>query len=70
MDAIAQQRQLATVFVEEARRELHRVLSLGGPTNDQAWRAAHLEALSFWSRAHRHYRACFEAVPVEAHVAA
>jgi hypothetical protein len=61
MDSLAaQQRQLATVFVEEARRELHRVLALGGPTTDPTWRAAHLEALTYWSRAYRHYRECHE----------
>jgi hypothetical protein len=58
---VTQQRQLATVFVEEARRELHRVLALGGPTTDPAWRAAHLEAMAYWARAYRHYRECEQA---------
>jgi hypothetical protein len=65
MDSLAaQQRQLAMVFAEEARRELHRVLALGGPTTDPVWRAAHLEALAYWTRAHRHYRECEQAAPL------
>lgn len=50
------QQRLAWAFLEEARRGLRRALMLGQPQVDADWPRLHKDPLTYWARAHRHFR--------------
>jgi hypothetical protein len=58
MDRPGDQLTLAIAFLDEARRALDRVLRPGARDRDPMWRQRHLEAMTYWARAYRHYRRC------------
>jgi hypothetical protein len=58
MDRSGEQLQLARAFLGEARHAFERVLRPDAGHRDPAWRQRHLEAMIYWARAYRHYRAC------------
>jgi hypothetical protein len=58
MELAGEQQQLAGAFLDEARRALDRVLRLDPGERGHTWRQQHLDAMTYWARAYRHYRAC------------
>jgi hypothetical protein len=61
MDRPGEQLTLAMAFLDEARRALDRVLRAGSVRAEPGWRQQHLEAMTYWARAYRHYRRCHAA---------
>jgi hypothetical protein len=61
VDLSGQQLKLAAAFLYEARRELDRIERGGTGARDDELRQQQREAMSYWMRAERHYRACHAA---------
>jgi hypothetical protein len=58
---VDQQLQLASAFLHEARQALDRIDGGGPDARDSELRQQRRDAMTYWIRADRHYRACHAA---------
>jgi hypothetical protein len=58
VDYSGEQLQLAAAFLHEARRALDRIDLRGAAARDPELRQLQREAMTYWMRAERHFRAC------------
>jgi hypothetical protein len=61
MNRTGEQFELAAAFLDEARGALVYALRSRPEGHDPEWRSRHLEAMTYWARAHRHHRVCHAA---------